>query len=242
MAALNSNDPLTKLLPDTYTLAFTKPFVNEILPVDGLTAAFKCQTGELPWLKSNETTQGVNLDLNLKTPTGCNWLVHGISLESTWRHLKSENSKLPIGVREALDNTMKNAVKYSLKADFTEKTDSIIPSNGISLNGDIEVAKTGTADHVKFNASSKFYKSIPNTKVTACLSSRIGHMVGKNIELQDKFFVGGPLDLRGYRLNEAGEKTGGNSLLACGLHCYYPLGSNINAHAFATVRVKLGCK
>merc|ERR1711988_1475680 len=79
-----------------------------------------------------------------------------------------------------------------------------------------------------------YYRTIPKTKVTACLSSRIGHMIGKNIELQEKFFVGGPLDLRGWSLNEAGEKTGGTSLLACGLHAYYPLGSNLNLHSFFT--------
>ena len=52
------------------------------------------------------------------------------------------------------------------------------------------------------------------------MNFRAGVVQGKP-DIQDKLYLGGPMDIRGYEQNTAGPKSGGTRLVGAGAHLYY---------------------
>merc|ERR1712080_423365 len=90
----------------------------------------------------------------------------------------------------------------------------------------------GTSQFLKWNLQRTHYKTFENLILSLVL--KCGHVVGPNIELQDRLYLGGPMDLRGYDFNEASPKEGCNKCLGLGLHAYLPLTQGFDIHTFAT--------
>jgi len=92
---------------------------------------------------------------------------------------------------------------------------------------------------MKFSFGSKICQSYGKLKQLNLMATcRAGYMAGSNIELQDKFYLGGPLDIKGFDLNRASPASGGNGMVAVGAHVFYPMpfvgSEKVNLHGFLT--------
>merc|ERR1711879_360997 len=188
---------------------------------------------ELPWLQAKEQGTGVSLNLGL-SPWDEGHYTHSLSFDGTWRKLKGlPGEPISMAIRKCFGDSQKSSVSYnSCQSNLDFSDGNSIPVDGWRLGTSTEFAGlSGTSQFLKFMGNFQNYSSFG--KLTSCLTCRAGFIYGSP-DIQDKLYLGGPLDIRGYKFNEASPKTGGSKLFALGTHMYYPLSKQgINLHAFA---------
>jgi len=133
------------------------------------------------------------------------------------------------------------------------RDNSVLPTGGYFLRVCQELAGGalgGDVNFIKHEAEYQSNWSIYND-LTFQLSANAGHMSNAsegNFNICDKFFLGGPMSLRGFQFRGVGPHTegaglGGTSYWASGAHLYAPLpfrqgrgylGEYLRLHAFLT--------
>lgn len=205
-------------------------------PLSSIDLAIQDQVNELPWLTCKDRNRALNLNLGL---SGNQKFNHSLGYTFLWRHLKSnadERDNLKFSVRRKLGHSLKQSVTYNCTYSTLKNVQNSIPTQGYELNPSLEFAGfSGSSKFLKFNFGSKMVKSLG--KLTLHCNTKLGCLAGSNIDLQDKFYLGGPLDLRGFDQNTANVTTGGNNIAGIGLHAYYPIHgvlNGLNLHTFLT--------
>ncbi|KAL3841678.1 hypothetical protein ACJMK2_019790 [Sinanodonta woodiana] len=182
--------------------------------------------GEYPWSGYKETDRGVSLDLSFPTRLGA----HGVKWAGEWRELKSLSRSTSFAVREQAGHSLKSSLKHTFVRD--RRDDAILPTTGTFIKTSQEFAGLGgTAEFVKGDIELQANKSLfLDTVVQMSLAG--GFMKStdpqKEIKINDKFFLGGPLTLRGFNKHGVGPHSNGNALGADtfwlgALHLYTPL-------------------
>lgn len=204
-------------------------------------------SGEFAESGFRELDRGFLADLSfLSAPQ----VVHNLQYEAVWRNLSCLNKSTSFAVREHAGHTLKSAVRHILCVD--RRDCSIFPSEGTLFKLTQEFAGLGGnigffKNEVEIQANLPLSEDI---SVQASLSSGLLNPLNnqKTLNISDHFFLGGPLNIRGFDIRGVGPHHDGNALggtlyWASGLHIYGPLpfrpgkgglGDLFRTHAFLT--------
>ncbi|CAB4060977.1 SAM50 [Lepeophtheirus salmonis] len=145
-----------------------------------------------------ETNRGMAVDLTFMTGPQ---MVHNLSYEGVWRDLRCAGKESAFAIREHSGHTLKSSIKHIFTVD--KRDDHIFPNEGSYFRANQEFA--GLGGNIGFFKNSE-----------------------KNITVADKFFIGGPLNVRGFEQRGLGHHIDGNaigcsSFWASGLHLFHPI-------------------
>lgn len=181
---------------------------------------------EFPWSGYVETSRGTSIDFTLPSYFGS----HCLRLEGVWRDLRALSRITSFTVREQAGHTLKSSIKHEFVKDTRD--DPIIPRHGFLLKIIDEYAGLGgNVEYLKNEIEFQGTKSLFfDCSVQMSLAGGMMKPLATNNELKinDRFFLGGPLTLRGFTLKGVGPHSDGNALGAdtywlAALHLYTPL-------------------
>ncbi|XP_015510804.2 sorting and assembly machinery component 50 homolog B isoform X1 [Neodiprion lecontei] len=209
------------------SVSAVKPFVDSWLH-KVLTASVFSTTNDLPWSGYKQCDTGFLLDLALNRG-GTGTLKHNLQYEGTYRNI-SASKQVTFRVREQSGPSLKSALRY---IGCIDKRDSLIfPTTGSLIQFTTEVA--GLGGNIGFIKNEFVMQSnwSPHEFATFQLGFQSGLLQGISNDMQisicDNFFLGGPLNLRGFDMRGCGPRCEGNSIggdvyWALALHLYTPL-------------------
>lgn len=205
--------------------------VHVTKPVNGNTDVLFGATGyqahsEYPWSGYKETDRGVGFDLSFPSLIGS----HNIKWEGVWRDLRCMSNITSFAVREQAGHSLKSSIKHTFMRD--SRDDPILPSEGTLLKL--------TQEYSGLGGNARFFKHdlelqtnnklVLDSVLQLSLAGGIMRPLEPNKEIMiiDKFFLGGPLTLRGFNMKGVGPHSDGNALggdMYCmgALHLYTPL-------------------
>lgn len=208
-------------IPTDFTLNFLKPLKNS----STARLSILNEKYDQPWNSSVLTNRG--LEVEYKLPMFTN--MHSFGWKGYWRELSALNRNASFAIRQNLGHSLKSALTHSILIDKTNG--SIFPEYGHRIKLTEELAGLGgDSRFLKENLELSFYKNISKVTLSANVNAGFVYNFDKDndIHLSDRFYMGGPLSLRGFEINSAGCKsgqdfTGGNLSWVVGLHAYTPL-------------------
>jgi len=209
-------------LPTDFTTSFTKPLK------DGSNVRFSIlkEILENPWSCCREITKGLQFGYNFPFKGNkhtIEWLGH-------WRELCcTTGSNATLEVRRQYGDTLKSSLKHTVVIDKNDTP--ILPKEGQYFRISEELA--GFGGDVKFikQVFEGTMHSTFNDKFTFGLGAQAGLLIPfgsqvSKLQINDKFFIGGPLTLRGFKMNRVGNGSVGTFL---GSNCFWMIGGHVYA-------------
>lgn len=176
----------------------------------------------------DQTDRGVDVDLFYRIN---NFLTHKVSLQNVWREISPADRETPIKVREEAGHSLKSSLKSVLAYD--SRNDPVFASRGVLFRAIQEYAGLyGNVGFYKQELDLNYFQRLPffrrmvlQTSFTTGFMKKTENRV---VCINDKFFLGGPLNLRGFRHFGIGPQSrsrplGGTSMWLAGLHLHCPL-------------------
>ncbi|CAF1091084.1 unnamed protein product [Brachionus calyciflorus] len=191
-------------------------------------------SNDLSWSKYKQNDSGVTVDI--MTPFEILFKnkyeikgTHIVTFEGTWRHLLSYMDSA-FEVREQNGHSLKSSIKYT---NLIDRRDHLaLPTKGGFLKTSAEIAGLGgDVKFFRYNSDYQYTKTILKYFTTQLTFSN-GFITplksGEKISIIDKFFLGGPLSLRGFTNRGAGPQSeecslGNDAYWIAGAHLYTPL-------------------
>ncbi|XP_076642464.1 sorting and assembly machinery component 50 homolog A isoform X1 [Halictus rubicundus] len=204
-----------------------KPLVNSWLHTV-LTASVFNTTNDFPWSGFNQCEIGLLLDIAFN-PDGAGILKHNLQYEAVCRKIVC-SKKASFSVREESGPSLKSALRHICTIDKRDST--IFPTMGSLVQFSTEVA--GLGGNIGFVKNELIMQAnwTPHEYCTFQLGLQSGLLRGisiqKEISIADRFFLGGPMNLRGFEMRGCGpreenDSLGGDGYWAAALHLYTPL-------------------
>lgn len=191
----------------SYLINYNMPIMNNTSYIwENL---FHLNTRSLDWIGCENKSVGMTNKIYTKLSGNIN---HEISINNIWRNLSNTSTK-SLMVLNQCGNNFKSALNYSVYYDTRDNIH--LPTSGKFLRFGIEACQFD-----KFN-SNKFFKSLIETQFAAkvndynhlIFSNKFGFLYsGQQSYILDRFFIGGPNDVRGFTLNGLGPKSFNNSI------------------------------
>ena len=209
-------------LPTEFTTTCTKPFRNG----SNLMLSLLKENIENPWSCCKEITRGLQLGYNFPFKGNkhtVEWLGH-------WRELCCiSGSQSTLEISKQYGHSLKSSLKHTVVIDNNDLP--VLPKEGryyrmseelAGFGGDIKFFKhvIESTSHTTFRDKFTF-----GLGCQAGLLIPLGPQVNK-VFINDKFFIGGPLTLRGFKMNRVGNGSAGTFL---GSNCFWMLGGHIYA-------------
>lgn len=213
-----------------------KPFVDSWLHTV-LTGSVFNTSSDFPWSGYNQRDKGLLVDIALN-PDGVGILRHNLQYEATFRKIVT-TKQASFRVREQCGPSLKSALRHICSID---KRDSVIfPTAGSLVQFSTEVA--GLGGNIGFVKNELTMQT--NWTPHECLTFQLGLQSGLlreisndlKINIADQFFLGGPMNLRGFDMRGCGPRhdgssIGGDAYWALALHLYTPLPFRPGRHGF----------
>jgi len=210
--------------PNDFNTTFRKPFLNSV--VQDISASLYQEKKECPWASYKDCSRGLSATMDFQLMK----LKHQIGVYSRWRELSSMNGS-SFDVRKQSGHSLKNSILHSVSYSTMDK--AILPKQGIIAKLTEEFAGIGgDVGFLKEQIECKYVTTLAD-KITIEAAFNAGGMVAltghkANLNIDDKFFIGGPMNLRGFQLNRIGNREGPDYLgstayWVAGLHAYTPL-------------------
>jgi len=206
-------------------LAATKPLLG--WKHASINAAIYQQGNDFPWSGFRQIDKGTLLDFWFESAPKVR---HTVRWEGIWREMACLDRSTAFQIREQAGHTIKSSVKHILSVD---KRDSpILPNRGILFKLQQEFAGLGgDIGFIKHELELQANVPIINDFVLqGALQGGILHASSptKGYSICDRFFLGGPMTLRGFNHRGVGPQADGCSLGAkafwsSALHFYMPL-------------------
>ncbi|PVD33657.1 hypothetical protein C0Q70_04915 [Pomacea canaliculata] len=155
---------------------------------------------------------------------------HSLRWDGIWRDLRALSRTTSFAVREQAGHSLKSSIKHIFVRDMRD--DTILPTTGSVLRLIQEYA--GLGGNVEFSKQEfelQFNRSLfCNAVLQLSLAGGVMRTLRAKdeIRINDRFFLGGPLTLRGFNLKGVGPHIDGNALGAeaywlCAAHVYTAL-------------------
>ena len=207
----------------TYELSFSKPLFKN--PDCKLLAKLYKSSTEVPQSFYKQCSRGIGMEFTVPSPIG----LHNFKYDGQWRENSGVSPKAPFIVREQCGHVLKSSVQHSLVSDGRD--DLLLPKNGHFFKHGLEFSGIGgNVKYVKSEVEFQLNKELINDVVLG-MSFQAGAMkpIGESDTLiNDRFFLGGPLSVRGFKMKGIGPRVreaslGADAFWAAGLHMYTPL-------------------
>ncbi|KAK1128043.1 hypothetical protein K0M31_003534 [Melipona bicolor] len=218
------------------SISIVKPFMGSSRHKI-LTGSVFNTSNRFPWSGFSQCDKGLLIDLAFN-PDGTGILKHNLQYEATYREIIS-SKHMSFRVREQCGPNLKSALRHICSID---KRDSLIfPTTGSLVQFSTEVAGLGGDIGFVKNELTVQTNWTPHEYATFQMGFQSGLLRGisndMKINIADQFFLGGPLNLRGFDMRGCGPRIDGNSLggnayWALALHLYTPLPFRPGRHSF----------
>ncbi|KAG7214024.1 hypothetical protein KM043_001394 [Ampulex compressa] len=208
-------------------ISIVKPFVDSWLHTVLSTSIFSTSSS-FPWSGYNQKDNGILIDVALN-PDGVGMLKHNFQYEATYRKI-SAAKHAAFSVREQCGPNLKSSLRHILSIDKRDST--IFPISGSLVQFLTEAAGFGGDIGFFKNEFTIQTNWTPHEWITFQLGLQCGLLRNVNndmkINIADHFFLGGPMNLRGFEMRgcgprDEGSSLGGNAYWATALHVYTPL-------------------
>jgi len=225
----------------SYQLAFFKPTPGTL--ERSFTFAAQKSTTDVPMCSHQEATQGLTMDFMFPSIIG----QHSFSWEGMWREVTGLSKNASFAIREQAGHSLKSAVKHTVIVD--KRDDMALATEGCFIRLSQELA--GLGGDVRFFKNNLEYQHSVEILKDVILSwtfqgGNLQPLFGTPSRINDRFFLGGPLSVRGFNIKGIGPRSENDSLgadayWAAGLHVYTPLpfrpgrgglGDRIKTHFF----------
>ncbi|XP_049767186.1 sorting and assembly machinery component 50 homolog B [Schistocerca cancellata] len=206
-------------------IAFSKPLRGKWSPV--FTTSVFQRGAEWPPSAYKQMDRGILLDLAFSSSSS---VQHNLQWEGNYRDLSCLTRAAAFAVREQAGPTLKSSIRHIITADRRDAP--IFPSKGGLFQLTTEFA--GLGGNIGFLKNELMLQAnVPLLEGIVIQGGVQGglltHLAGdKQVSICDRFFLGGPLNLRGFELRGAGPHSDGNALgadvyWAAAVHLYTPL-------------------
>ncbi len=186
------------------------------------------QMAEFPPSGFKELNRGLLLDVSFMSAPQ---IVHTLQWEGVWRQLSGLTRTCAFSVREQSGHSLKSAVKHVLTVD--RRDEPVFPSEGSLFRLSQEYAGLG-GDIGFFKNELELQANVPLFDPDFVLQGTFHCGYLKRIDqektttIADRFFIGGPLNLRGFEMRGVGREADGNFLggtafWTSGMHLFAPL-------------------
>lgn len=229
-----------------FNATFSKPFIG--WKNTSLTGAVYQQGNDFPWSGYRLTDRGGLIDFAFESLPKVR---HSLRWEAVWREISCLERTTSFEVREEAGHSLKSAVKHILTMD--RRDSPILPTRGLLFKLQQEFAGLGgDVGFLKHELELQTNHMLPLESVFQV--SLFGGMMrslskDKMVSISDKFFLGGPLSLRGFTTRGVGPHsqgcaTGATAFWAGAMHLYTLLpfrpgeggfGDLIRTHLFVNV-------
>jgi len=229
----------------SFNISILKPLRGKMK--SNLTGNVYQSMGEYPTSGFKELDRGFLADLSfISSPS----VLHNLQYEAVWRNISSLNRAAAFAVREHSGHTLKSSLKHILCVDRRDNT--IFPNEGTLFKLSQEFAGLG-GNIGFFKNELELQANLPLAEDISLQGSFNGGILkdlqgDKTFNISDHFFLGGPLNVRGFDTRGIGPSSDGNALggtlyWASGLHLYAPLpfrpgrggfGDLFRSHVFVT--------
>ncbi|UJR35129.1 hypothetical protein I4U23_027900 [Adineta vaga] len=183
------------------------------------------------WSSFKQDDHGVNISYNIPLGIVPN-AVHSFTWEGVWRSVLAASPSTSLDIRKDAGHTLKSSLKYTATIDTRDHP--VIAHRGSYSQSSIELAGLGgDSQFVKWSTQHQVNVPLPMKSILQwCLSAgAIWPLLqgrDQTIKINDRFFLGGPLNVRGFDYHGAGPHSegaalGGDCYWATGLHLYTPL-------------------
>ncbi|XP_050464520.1 sorting and assembly machinery component 50 homolog isoform X2 [Cataglyphis hispanica] len=208
-----------------FNVSAIKPFPQSLYNTV-LTGTVFSTSHDFPWSGFKQNDKGLLLDMELNQTSTSK---HNIQYEAAFRNI-SCSKQAAFRVREQCGPNLKSALRYIWTIDKRDST--IFPVTGSLLRLTTEMA--GLGGDIGFLKNELTIQSnwSPHEFLTFQLGLQSGLLSAisndMKISIADNFFLGGPLNLRGFDMRGCGPRYNGNSVggemyWAAALHIYTPL-------------------
>ncbi|CAF4047827.1 unnamed protein product [Rotaria sp. Silwood2] len=183
------------------------------------------------WSSFKQDDHGINISYNIPLGIVPN-AVHSFTWEGVWRSVLAASSATSLDVRKDAGHTLKSSLKYTATID--NRDHPVIAQRGSFSQSSLELAGLGgDSQFVKWSTQHQINLPLPLKSVFQwCFSAGaiwpLLQRGNQTIKINDRFFLGGPLNVRGFDYHGAGPHSegaalGGDCYWATGLHLYTPL-------------------
>lgn len=193
-----------------------------------LTTSIFRTSGDFPWSGYKLGNKGFLINLSVSQGRRSN-IMHNFQYEADIRNVTA-TKQAAFQVREQCGPTLKSAIRHIFSVDKRDAT--LFPSRGSLIELTSEVAGLGgNVGFIKNELNLQTNWTIFDY-LTFQLGIQSGFLRGISNDLQinivDQFFLGGPLNVRGFEMRGCGPRSDGNALggdlfWASALHLYTPL-------------------
>ncbi|EGW31681.1 uncharacterized protein SPAPADRAFT_62290 [Spathaspora passalidarum NRRL Y-27907] len=193
----------------SYMLNYNQPlFNNANYRLENL---FYVNTRKFDWIQANVTGRGVTNKIHTLFDGPVN---HEVVLENYWKVLNNYGSK-SLEVLQQAGSQYKSSLSYNIIYD--SRNNKHLPTVGKYLQFGVEF--NGWAKYVKYPfiktaGQAQFSYSLPKFKSSVIATAKTGMLypLGTTSSLLDRFYIGGPNDVRSFMLNGLGPKDFNSSI------------------------------
>lgn len=186
------------------------------------------------WSSYEEELKGGSVKYSTLSPLG----YHEIAYEGQWREICRPSEKASLSIREQCGHSLKSALTHTLTHDMRDE--SLMPSTGHFIRLSHEYAGLGgDVNHVRQELEAQVARSNNSGYiVTATVKSGYLHSLdGKPSKISDRFFLGGPMSVRGFKSyglgpREGEDSLGGEAFVSAGLSLLTPFPGLSNWDSF----------
>lgn len=167
-------------------------------------------TRKLDWNGIDVTTRGISNKIYTQYSGSVN---HDLIFENNWRSLINYNSK-SIDVLNQLGDNFKSSLIYNWR--FDSRDNKVMPTRGKLIRFGLEYSgfwKFNSDNFIKFIYESQFsYKLNKNNSIILSNKSGLLYSLAKDSNILDRFYIGGPTDVRSFLINGLGPKNFNSSI------------------------------
>ncbi|KAF9974497.1 hypothetical protein BGZ73_002093 [Actinomortierella ambigua] len=163
------------------------------------------------WSSHEEDLKGGSLKYSTLSPLG----YHEFAYDGHWREITRPSEKASMSIREQCGHSLKSAVSHLWIHD--QRDESLMPSTGHYLRVFQELAGLqlgGDVAHLRQEVEAQVVRSHRRGYIlSATVNAGYLHSLnGQRSKLPDRFFLGGPMSVRGFKSFGLGPRDGGDSL------------------------------
>lgn len=179
----------------------------------------------ISWASHEQVIRGLAAKIK-STPSFSSSTSQELGYEFIWRTLSATADYTSATVRDQLGTSIKSSVYHTIAHDTRDN--HLAPTKGFYLKATQEIAGLGGhgTPYIKSSFESQAATGTANKRVSASVGARGGLLWMSQNQLSclaDRFFLGGPNDVRGFYLNSLGPRdgsdyVGGDSYFAWGVN------------------------
>ncbi|KAJ3303628.1 hypothetical protein HDU76_005323 [Blyttiomyces sp. JEL0837] len=230
-APLAQNSDFSSQTASTFQVMFAKPV--DANPDQTLHfTAYKSSRNHSLYSSHTEFTTGLAAKFKARTKA---FGYHEIGYEAAWRQIANVPKEASWTVRQDAAHSLKSALVHTCTVEG--RNDNLLPTRGYYFKSFLELAGlSGDVKHGKAELEGQFHVPLTHGfSASASLRSGLLHpLFGKQSRINDRFFVGGPLSVRGFQHSGIGPKDGNDAVggdihAIGGLSVFTPLPYLVNA-------------